>query len=1303
MGKKEMFSSPTPMESIRKDCMKPISILLYALLLLFLQMSAYAGVNNPSHRISAKPAFIENKGQWKNDDIQYVLNQSEADKTILTKSHIIFYKSIAENRQFRVKNEQTSSDVNKFGYSVAYSFGAMFEEILPNRLTNSSFNFYNGSKAVTNIKGSEELVCTLENGYEIRINVDDEHRVSHTITTQNAGVFYFELEGVSNIVVNKNEITGTTPLGIIHIPLPELYSKDIVEKISSPYEITVNSGNNISIIPKVQNDNKKFELVLMQPTFSALLSGSNDDEARAVDVDSARNIYIGGETNSQDFPVTAGVFQTALVSSRDCFVSKYNQDGSQLRFSTFIGGDGIDRSLDIAVKDEGVVYLAGSTSSSNFPLSANAFQKKRKNLDQGSDAFVLVLSSDGARLEASTYFGGQFNDAAETIEFDKNDNIYISGKTDGPKEFPIQNGFQQQFGGGSSDGFVAKFSSDLSTLAYSSFLGGDLDDYPYALSVNDSGAVFIVGQTQSKNFPITPFTVTNKFAGGNFDSFITKISPDGKTISYSTLVGGSGDESAVGIVLDIYNNAYVVGNTNSVDFPRTALGADTSHNGKDDAFCYKISPVADRYIFSTLVGGSNEDYATNVNIDPCYAVYISGVTNSDNLPISDDPVQKNLAGSYDGFLTKVNADGNLFVYGTYLGGSADDQCLGTVIDSSGAAMLVGYTTSQNFPTQSVHKGRKEAFITKIQVGILPLSPKINADGPLSFCSATGNVTLDVGAGYRTYQWKRNNTLISNATTPRITVNESGTYTIEVIDLSGCIGINSIDVEAFLPPTIVLRKQHIICPNTSTDLTITTTDSLIRFRWFPTLGLSSDTVRQPKAEPPVSTMYTVIVTDTNGCTTRDSLWVYVVDPNGIVINSLTDTLEVCPNDSLAISLRIKNNDIISKRVSLTTSSARFRLLKKELILSAQSDSTADISFDGSVSPGLYRDTLTIVDSCGNERNTEIIVRVGTPKLNLIADNDTTICANEEVLRTVSVSNTGTIGTKFYIQSKNSLFTVSSDSINVAANDSVRFTTRFLGAKPGIYSATLYSQNGCGAIDSVQLKIIVEGNPLAFSFSTASAQPIQTGASHIVNVNVSNPIILDTARNRTLTMTIAHERTSLEVMNVLSQNCEVEFVPTDSNTIINLKNCKQGITNPIAQIEYKTLIGETLKPKIEFSEVKAGDRCIDPSANGNSIEILPFGCEIKTLNVSLFGSELRSITPNPSTSGSIFVEFSSVEELPTTLRLLDIIGSEVFVLKNASTEQGVFEIKIPTENIPEGLYILLFDAGRYHSSATVSIRK
>lgn len=1250
--------------------------------------------------MSLPPRFIENVGQW-NNDILFTITQSSVYKTIVTPKEFITYVHTPVLKSVVKKTDNELSDKDVMTYTIGYNFGSFIRDVSNSEFINNNTHYLINRKTFQNVRSYRNVGFNLENDVNVRLQVNEKNQVQYIVEATKSELLSFFIDGLTALMVKDNIVRGKSPIGNFSVEITELFSVNDNKEIPIDFQVIVSNDGKVTVHTTDDSEKTKVKMVLMQPTFSNLLSGSNDDEARCVDVDSSKSIYVAGESNSQDFPTTPGVFQSSLVSSRDCFVAKYNADGSNLIFSTFIGGDGIDRSLDISVSDQGKIYLAGSSSSNNFPVSPNAFQSKRKNLDQGSDAFVLILSSDGKKLEASTYFGGQFNDAAETVDFDRNGNVYISGKTDGPKEFPIGKGFQTQFGGGSSDGYVAKLSPDLSKTEYSSFLGGELDDYPYALTVNDSGSVFVVGQTQSKKFPITPFTVSNKFAGGNYDSFITKISPDGQSLRYSTLVGGTGDESASGVVVDIYDNAYVVGNTNSKDFPRTVLGADTSFNGSEDAFCYKISKTADRFFFSTLVGGSNEDYAKSVNIDPCYAVYISGVTNSNNLPISDDPIQKDYSGSYDAFLTKINAEGNLFVYGTYLGGVSDDQSLGAVVDSSGAVTLVGYTTSSNFPTSSQQKGRKEAFITKIQVGILPLSPKITADGPLSFCAENGNVTLDVGAGYRTYQWKKDNQLINGANAPRITVNESGEYTIEVVDLSGCIGLNSVTVRAFLPPKIDLRKKRVICPDSSTKLTLISKDSLVKFRWFPTLGLSADTVREPIANPPVSTLYTVLVSDTNGCSARDSVWVYVVDPNGIGFSSIPDTLEVCPSDSLAIALTIKNKDIIPRRLTLTSNSSRFRVLKKEIVVEAGADSIAAISFDGSSSAGTYSDRITITDTCGNTKDAQLFVRVGTPLLKLEPDADTTICANEPTLRKVRVKNSGAIGTTVRLKTNNNLFIIPVDSLSVKRNDSVSFDVRFVGANPGIYTATLHSVNGCGADDSVQVKIVVEGNPLAFAFTGATGFN-KVGETSTIDITVSNTTILDTARNRTLSMTIAHEKTSLEAMNVRSSNCDVVFSVTDSTTTINLTNCRAGITNPIAQIEYKILVGQTLSPQLSFSSIVAGDRCIDPQISDGVVRILPFGCEVKTLNVSMFGSELRSISPNPVVNGTVTVEFSSVEEIPTTIRILDIIGREVLSIDKASTEPGVFSMNIPTQHLPEGLYLMVFEAGAYRSSMPIAIK-
>lgn len=1280
-----------------KDIMKKMLILL---LVILPWLRIYGGENSPTtNRILSNNqiGFLQNNGQWKKE-ILFLNNIHGAQKQVITPDACITVVETYPNRSISLGMSESNQGTTQV--SVGLRFLTQFQDLKGKNQLNANTHFILGNNTVQNIPFYSNIYGYVNNT-PCEISTNQSNIIIFSLFFNRTPSFDYTIEGISHIELKDSIAYGTTIAGIITINKPLIFGineKGEKELIDSKWE--VNADGKCSIRSE-SSSYHSYVIQVSQPSFSTLLSGTNDDEASTVQVDSTRSIYVAGESNSQDFPTSGGAFQTSLKNSRDCFVTKYSADGSQMIFSTFIGGDGIDRALDIAVRNDGSVYLTGSTTSNNFPLSANPFQNKRKNLDQGSDAFILVLNNDGKSIRYSTYLGGQVNDAGESIALDKAGFIYITGKTDGPKEFPIKDGFQNTFGGGTSDGFIAKLSQDLSTLMYSSFLGGELDDYPTALTVNDSGSVFVVGQTQSRTFPVTPFTVSNVFSGGIFDSFISRISHDGKSIVYSALIGGSGDESATNIVIDIFNNAYVVGNTTSGNFPRTVIAADTSFNGKNDAFCYKVSPNGNRYIFSSLIGGSNDDYARSVSIDPCFAVYVTGYTNSADMPVSDNPIQNQLQGEYDGFLTKINADGNLFVYGTYVGGSSDDKCLASTVDSTGAVMLVGYTSSANFPNQTSYKGKKDAFITKIQVGILPLSPKITADGPLSFCAENGFVTLDVGAGYRTYQWKKNNDIIPGATSARYTAFESGIYTIEVIDLSGCTGINNVEVRAFSPPQITLTKKNIICPDSSVLLSLNSQDSLRTYRWIPTLGLSSDTVRSPLAKPPVTTMYTVIVSDTNGCSSRDSLWVYVVNPNSIAINTPIDTLEVCPSDSIAINIALKNTDIIERDVQLSTMTSRFIPKTTIYSLLSNKDTTAYIQFKGNAVPGLYKDTLTVTDICGNTKIQPLFVRVGTPNIRIMPSNDTTVCANEAVRRSLRIRNNGTIGAAVRFSADNPLFAFQIDTTFVKSNDSVSMNVEFKGASPGIYTSLIYTEHQCGSTDSVEIRVIVEGNPVVFSLSP-NQSPQTVGSSAFVDIIVDNAIILDTAKNKTMSLVVHHEKTSLELKNITSNNCNITFTSNDSTTTISLTACRDGLTNPIATLEYLTVIGNTLRPEIQFNSITIGDRCIDPNAMKSTVAIKPFGCEIKTLEVQLFESKLQAITPNPSQEGYILVDFSCVEEIPTTITLRDMVGSEVYRIDNASLYPGTYRAFIPTQGLNEGLYLVTFNAGFYVASLPVLIK-
>ena len=319
-------------------------------------------------------------------------------------------------------------------------------------------------------------------------------------------------------------------------------------------------------------------------TYSTYLGGTGADYitsyqygGKKIAVDSNGNAYVTGYTNSSNFP-TKDPYQGSEPGNKDAFVSKLSSTGNALVFSTYLGGDSIDYTCGIAVDSTGV-YIAGYTNSTNFPT---------KNAYQGSpvgdyDAFVTKFSPAGA-LSYSTYLGGSLNDYGYDIAVDASENPHVTGYTDS-NSFPTQNPYQGSRAGG-SDVFITKFSSTGNTLTYSTYLGGGSSDYGYGIAVDALDNAYVTGKSNSDDFPTqNPYQST--WAGG-FDVVITKLSLAGNTLTYSTYLGGSGNDLGYGIAADSSGNAYVTGETVSTDFPtqnpyqRSLIGFETS-----DAFVLK--------------------------------------------------------------------------------------------------------------------------------------------------------------------------------------------------------------------------------------------------------------------------------------------------------------------------------------------------------------------------------------------------------------------------------------------------------------------------------------------------------------------------------------------------------------------------------------------------------------------------------------------------------------------------------------------------------------------------------------------
>jgi hypothetical protein len=318
------------------------------------------------------------------------------------------------------------------------------------------------------------------------------------------------------------------------------------------------------------------------------LGGTADETPRGgLGLDKEDNVYVVGTTSSPNFPTTDGVLQPRLKGKFDAVVVKLKADGSGLVWSTLLGGSDWDGLMGVRIDAAGNVHVAGHTQSADFPVTAGAAQAR---LGGASDCFLAALSPDARRLLYATFLGGSGNEFAEHRPWLFADGCLMLTGVTGSADFPTTPGAPARTLKGKTDGFVAKLSADGKRFLFSTFLGGAGGEFFLMPTPDARGNLFVVGQTSSPDFPVTPGCLQPKYGGGASDAVLAVLSRDGSRVLYATYLGGSGEDLARSMALGPGGEVYVVGRTDSKDFPTTKGAAQAALKGGPDAFVVKLAP-----------------------------------------------------------------------------------------------------------------------------------------------------------------------------------------------------------------------------------------------------------------------------------------------------------------------------------------------------------------------------------------------------------------------------------------------------------------------------------------------------------------------------------------------------------------------------------------------------------------------------------------------------------------------------------------------------------------------------------------
>lgn len=719
----------------------------------------------PPSPFGGNPAqFIENKGQWP-QEVLFLARFNGLNAWITQEGAVFdFYQWIKNDENIpgqgaeNTKNRYHKSLINqRQGHVVRIRHRGSLAQVTGVGEEEKSFffNYFYGndpSRWARNVRVFEKVIIkNLYPGIDVRWYFDRGMLRHDYIVTPGADYSQigFYLEGARQISIEKGDVLFTTRFG--RVRLSELFA----------YQETPSGRKQVSAYWKQEKDairlivphyDENLPLIIDPIVYCTFVGVQGSEFPVAIAADDLGNTYITGQVPNIPYPTTTGAYDDTFNGGLwDAFVTKLNSSMNNLVFSTFLGGSGNEEFLlshslkSIFVDANYNVYVAGETTSNDFPVSTPCFDN---TLNGGSDIFITKLNPLGNNLIYSTYLGGSDDEFGASIIVNNVGDAVVSGGTESP-DFPAGN----NFGAGASEIFVAKINNSGTSLVLSTIVGGSENEFPGSIALDGSGNIYLAGRTFSNDFPVLG-AVDGSFNGANnfnnntiSDAFYLKLNSSGNVIQFSSFLGGDLSDGAIGIKLDNNGDLYVVGRTESNDFPTTSGSFMPNYCSfcGNLTFVTKINTSGNSIVYSTYMGGTNSgnEEIMDFSVDPAGHVFLVGFTGRNNFPIGGPGQDQTFNGFWDGFLAKLNPAGNGLLYSTFFGGEPnnnfgddlEDWAAGVALDASGDMYVVGYTSSNNFPvtagaydvTHSDAPSSTDIFVTKL-TSCVPMTFYLDADG-----------------------------------------------------------------------------------------------------------------------------------------------------------------------------------------------------------------------------------------------------------------------------------------------------------------------------------------------------------------------------------------------------------------------------------------------------------------------------------------------------------------------------------------------------------------------------------------------